>query len=122
MGMAKPMPALWFEPPVAIMLLMPITSPCEFKQRPAGVAGIDGRIGLDSFVDVRAFRAADGPQRADDAARHRSRQSKGIADGEGLLADLQVLGIAQYRGNDAGRVDLNDRQIMAAVASDHLAL
>src|ERR1035437_8359894 len=40
MGMAKPMPALWLEPPVAIKLLMPITSPCEFNNGPPEFPGL----------------------------------------------------------------------------------
>ena len=39
-GMAKPMPALWFEPPVAIRLLMPMTSPREFSSGPPEFPGL----------------------------------------------------------------------------------
>jgi len=100
------MPALWLEP----------------QQRPAGVSRIDRRIGLNGLLDVRPFRAADGAQRTDDAARHRARKSKRVSDGEGFLAHLKVLGIAKYGGNYAGRVNFDNRQVMPAVASDHLRL
>ena len=52
-GMAKPMPML---PPLRdrMALLMPTSSPREVDQRAAGVAGIDGRVGLDEvFVAIR---------------------------------------------------------------------
>ena len=50
--MAKPRPTL---PPLfeKIEELTPITSPERVDQRPAGVAGIDGRVGLD-HVEVEA--------------------------------------------------------------------
>ena len=59
MGMAKPMPALW--PTLdsnhgvdADHLAVPV------HQRAAGVAGIDGRVGLDGFVDLRAVGSRTG--------------------------------------------------------------
>src|ERR1035437_7426838 len=82
------------------------------QQRPAGVPRIDRRIGLDGFFDGRTFRAADRAQRTDDAARHRSRKSKRVSDGKGFLADLKVLGIAEYGGNNAGRGNFDDRQVI----------
>ena len=54
MGMAKPMPELWSAPLEAIMVLMPMTSPLRVEQRAAGVAGIDGRVGLDGVFNGRA--------------------------------------------------------------------
>src|SRR5271166_6705653 len=59
------------------------------QQRPSGIAGIDGSIRLDGFLDVGPFRTADRTQRADDAACHGAGESEGIADGEDLLPDLQ---------------------------------
>ncbi len=63
--------------------------PPGIQQRSAGVAGVDGGVGLDRLVDegaVRRLHRADG---ADNAARHRSGEdAKRIADGKDLLADL----------------------------------
>ena len=52
-------------------------------------------------------------------ARHGSGQAKGIADGVHLLADLQVARIAENRGREIGRLDLNDGKIMCRVAANH---
>ena len=52
MGMAKPMP--WAPPATAV--LMPMTSPAGVDERAAGVAGVDGRVGLDE-VAQRALTA-----------------------------------------------------------------
>ena len=92
------------------------------QQRPPRVAGVDGSIRLDSFIYERAFGAADRTERADDAARHRPRESKGITDRKNFLAHLQVLGFAQHGGNDFGGLDLDHRQIVRAVASNHRRL
>ena len=40
MGIAKPIPALWFDPPVAIMLLMLMTSAREFSKGPPELPGL----------------------------------------------------------------------------------
>ena len=39
MGMAKPMPALWFEFD-RIIVLMPMTSPCQFISGPPELPGL----------------------------------------------------------------------------------
>ena len=89
------------------------------EQGAAGVAGIDGRVGLDGLVDVGSvglLHLADG---ADDAARHGSvEDAEGIADGEHLLADLQVGAVAHGDRLQVGRLDLNDREVVRLVGSD----
>ena len=76
-GMAKPMPML---PPLRlkIAVLMPTTSPLRVEQRAAGVARIDGGVGLDEVV-VRALVDVP-PERADDAGGHRVLEAEGVAD------------------------------------------
>ncbi len=77
---------------------MPMTSPCQFEQRAAGVAGVDGGVGLNGFVDggaVGFLHRADG---TDDAAGQRSSEAEGIADGVDFLADLQMSGVAEGHG------------------------
>ena len=96
-----------------------MTSPREFKQRPAGVAGIDGRIGLDSVFDGRAVSVADGANRADDALRHRSAQAEGIADGIHLFAHSNLARVGQNYRLQFRRVDLEQREVMHLVAADH---
>src|SRR5579885_286415 len=88
-------------------------------ERAAGVAGVDGRVGLDRFVDgcaVGLFHRANG---TDDAASHGSCQAEGIADGIDLLPDLKVLRVAQHGGSQVGSIDLDDCQIMRRIAADH---
>src|SRR5205085_4103098 len=55
-------------------------------QRPAGVAGVDGGVGLDHAGEV-VDRAVEG---GDDAARHGgvTPQPEGVADGDDVVADL----------------------------------
>ena len=91
-------------------------------QRTAGVAGIDGGIGLNGFVDRRAVGLAHRPNRTHDAARHRPRQAKRIADGVNFLPHLQVARIAQHRGNQIGRLDLDHRQIVRRIGAHHRRL
>ena len=54
-GTAKPMPMLPSVPPLLMMaVFMPIDLAAQVEQRTAGVARVDGRVGLNHFV-----RAAD---------------------------------------------------------------
>ena len=116
------MPALWFEPPVAIMLLMPITSAREFSSGPPELPGLmAASVWMASSISAPCW-GADGTHRADDAARHGAAEPKRIADGIHILADDQALGIAQRGGHQARSLDLDDRKIVGAVASNHRRL
>src|SRR5262249_14333279 len=54
-------------------------------QRPARVAGVDGRVGLDELVEHDAVVVAErSAQGADDAYGHGPVQGEGVADGEHL--------------------------------------
>ena len=65
-------------------------------QRAAGVAGVDGGVGLDEVFDLLdAQPAAAGG--ADDALRHRLADAEGIADGEHDVADLNLVESASVR-------------------------
>ena len=68
-------------------------------QRPARVAGIERRVGLDHVVDqpsgLRAQRAA---QRADHACRDGAFEAVGIADGDRELPHAQPARAAELRG------------------------
>ena len=86
-GIAKPMPC---EPPERekIAVLMPTSLPVEVDQRAAGIAGIDGGVGLDEELvvgdaDLRARH------RRHDAVGHGLADAERIADGEHQVADLQ---------------------------------
>ena len=87
-------------------------------QRAAGVAGIDGGVGLDGFVDGGAVRLVHRTDRTDDAARHGAGKSEGIADGVNLLSHLQVARVAEHSGREVGRFDLDDGKIVRRVGAD----
>ena len=90
------------------------------QQRTAGVAGINRRIRLDRFVDSIAIRPADRADRTDDAARHRARQSKRIADGKHFLSDAEVTRVAQGRRHQVRSADLDHRKIVTLICANHL--
>ncbi len=93
-------------------------------QRPAGVAGIERRIGLNHVVHQPArARAQRSAERADDAGGHRVVKAIGIADGNRHLADADRPRIAergprQRRSGTGVRAD--DREIRVDVASDRI--
>ena len=75
----------------------------QIEERPAAVAGVDARVGLDEVV-VRP--GADGPALgADDAHRHRVAEAERVADRHDVLADAQRLARAERR----------DRQVVRGV-------
>src|SRR5262249_23994308 len=92
------------------------------EQGTAGVAGIDGRVGLDEvvvgpLVDV----PADG---ADDADGDRVLEAERVADGDDPLADTEGVRITQlHRGQVFGiALDLDQRDVGLRVASRDLRL
>jgi hypothetical protein len=103
-------------------------------QRPARVAGVDGRVGLDGVDDrglARLLAAAerrlllvalqsDGPvEGADDAGTHRAVEPERAADGEDGVADVQVVGVAERGGGEAADpVGLDDGQVGGRVTAD----
>ena len=90
--------------PMITAVLMPITSPARVDQRPAGVAGIERRIGLDHVADqapvLRPQPATDG---ADDAGRHRRLEAERVADGDGDLAAASRFLELPSRATGSGR-------------------
>ena len=116
-GMAKPMPML---PPRARQdgavdadELAP-----EVHQRAAGVARIDGGVGLDEvLVAVRVDAGA--PQAADDAGGDGVLQAERIADGDDEVADLELGGVAERHLREAFRRNLEHGDVRRHVAADH---
>ena len=91
----------------------------RIKQRPAGVPGIDGRVGLNRAFDLSAILGANGTlQTANDAGRQRAIKSKRIANRQHLLADNQFVRVAQrHRGNRFSRSlqKSNHRQVSIGI-------
>ena len=92
-GMAKPMP-LDAPDGDTIMRLMPMRRPLHVDQRAAGIARIDGGVGLDEVL-ILGRTAGHARERRDDAAGHRLADAERIADGEHQVADLDRVGIGE---------------------------
>ena len=86
-GMAKPMP---IEPPVGEMIavLMPIDLAIHVEQRAAGIAAIDGGVGLDEVVVGPGIDVA--VARRDDADGDRAAEAERIADRHHPVADADA--------------------------------
>jgi hypothetical protein len=95
-------------------------SSLQVDQRAARIARVDGRVGLDEILI--AFDAGAAPERADDPGGNRLTQSKGIADGEYKIADLQALGIADRDRGQAASGDLQHCNVGIGIAADQFRL
>ncbi len=95
----------------------------QVDQRAAGVAGVDGRVGLHG-VDVggvvgRLPRRDRPVERADDAGGHRGAQPERRADGDHALPDPEPAGGAERGRAEAGRVGrVEHGQVVDRAASD----
>ena len=63
-------------------------------QRPAAVARVDGRVGLDEVLVVREAHVGP-PCGTDDARGHGVVEAEGVADGQDFLSHHQVVGVTQ---------------------------
>ena len=92
-GTAKPMPT---EPPVGdrMAVLMPMTSPFHVEQRAAGIALVDGRVGLDVVVVGAGLDVAAAGR--DDAGRDRAAEAERVADRHHPIARTKLVGIAEF--------------------------
>src|SRR5581483_5527975 len=89
-------------------------------ERAAGVAPVDGRVGLDRAVEdmVFVYLQVAPVQGRDDADRDRGTQAEWIADGDAPLADLQAIRIAEFGDRQAGGFDTHDGEIGLRIAPD----
>ena len=86
-------------------------------ERAAGIAEIDGGVGLNEIFEIRdAEPAASGG--ADDALRHRLTQSKRIADREHDVAGAHLVGSAHRHHRRVGHVHAQDGQVRIGVGAD----
>ena len=73
------------------------------EQRSAGVAGIDGGVGLDEVLELAGDAGLDGAIfGGDDAGGNGLREGKGAADGFNPVADLGLIGVAHFDDGQAG--------------------
>ena len=103
-------------------MFTPMTWPRESHQRPARVARVQRRVGLDDVVDqpprLRAQRAA---ERADHAGGHRAFEAVRVADGDGELADAQLRRVAERDGGRDVVVHADDGEIGVRIVADEVA-
>ena len=74
---------------------MPDHAAVHIDQRAAGIAGIDGGVGLDEELIV-ADADVGARHRRDDAVRHGLADAERIADRQHHVADLQIVGIGEF--------------------------
>ena len=87
-------------------------------QRAAGIADVDGRVGLDEILEGRHAELA-AARGADDALRDRLRQADGIADGQHDVADAQPVGMPERHDRHVGlEVELQHGQVRVRIAAD----
>ncbi len=85
-------------------------------QRTAGVAGVDGCVGLD--VDHGTVGIELPVDRADDAKRDAVLQAKRTAEGKHKFTGMGAIGIAEFEGGQSRFVDLDDGEIRERIHAD----
>ena len=91
------------------------------QQRAAGIAGIDGGVGLDEFVEFgNTFRAA--AHGGDDAVGDGLPDAERIADRQHQIADLRLVAVLQFQHRQflAPGIDAQHGNIGMLVMQDHL--
>src|SRR5215472_13816317 len=90
------------------------------EQRAAGVAGVDGGVGLDEVLELAAGAGLDGAVLGgDDSGGDGLREGEGAADGFDVVAHLRHVAVAQLDGGQGGiGVDLDDGEVGGLVDAD----
>ena len=91
------------------------------QQRPARVAVVDRRVGLDDVVDRVAVRCGDRAlDRADDPGGNRAVETERVADRDDGVAHLRRVGVAERerRQRARARVDLEDGEVARRIGAD----
>ena len=86
------------------------------EERAAGIAGVNRRIGLDERYIIAARQVAG--DCADNALRRGVREAEGRADGQYPVADLHLIGIAEFGDGQVFALDFYQRNIGAFVQTD----
>ena len=93
----------------------------DVEQRTAGIAAVDGGVGLDVVVIGAGVDVA--VARRDDAGRHRAAEAERIADRHHPVADAHLVGIAElHRHQRLRRLELQHREVGLLVDADQLGL
>ena len=86
------------------------------KERAAGIAGVDRRIGLDERHIIAARQVAG--DRADNALRRGVGEAEGRADGQHPVADLYLIRITEFGDGQVFTLDFHQRDVGAFVQAD----
>src|SRR5918996_4346920 len=94
-------------------------------ERPAGVARVEGGVGLDDVLDdpaggARAHRQRT-PERRDDASGHGSGETVRVTDRDDELADAETLGVPELGRDEVGRLRAQDGEVGERVGAYHLS-
>jgi hypothetical protein len=99
---------------------MPITSPSQVEQRPAGVAGVDRHVGLDErHIAVAGQRARFG---RDDAGGDAVLEAERRTDGDHPFAGPGRCRVAEAHGRQVLRIDAQHGDVGQLVHADNLGL
>ena len=95
--------------------------PVHIDQRTAGIAGIDGGVGLDKELIVGDADLGAGKRR-DDAARYRLPHPERVADGKHQVADFEAVEVAEFDGRepDARGAEAKHDEVGPLVLEDDL--
>jgi hypothetical protein len=88
----------------------------RIHERPAAIARVDRRVGLQHG---RALQARMHAHRAQDPRRGRPREPERRAEGDHALADAQLARIGELEGLEVGRCHLQEREIAVPVVGLH---
>ena len=87
------------------------------EQRTAGIARIDRRVGLQKIL--RAIVRSVATEGAQNSATHGESTAGGITQREHHVAEFQLVAVAQRRGREAGRSNLQHGDIRAQITPHH---
>src|SRR4029079_4374396 len=93
----------------------------EVEQRTAGIAAVDGGVGLDiAVIRPRGDVAVLG---RDDTGRHRAAEAERIADRDHPVAEAQLVGVAELYGDQRlRRLDLQHGEVGLLVDANQVGL
>ena len=105
-----------------IAVLMPTSAAADVDEGAAGIARIDGGVGLDEELVVGDADLG-ARERRDDAVRHGLADAEGVADGEHEIADLRALRNRRTRARAAAAApfSLEHGEVGARIAQHDLA-
>ena len=95
----------------------------RIDQRPAGIAGIEGRVGLQHIIDQPAgLRAQTAPERAHHAGGDRVLESVRVADGDRELADAHAARRAEHHRGQRVAADADDGDVGVGILADEIGV